>query len=70
MERFGEKVRTLRKTHKLTLAELGKMLDVHFTYVSQLEKGKTLPNAKMILKIADVFGISLDLLMRDELELE
>lgn len=70
MKRFGEKLRALRKQHGLTLTQLGDMLDVHNTYVSQMEKGKKIPNAAMILKIADIFGVTVDQLMRDELELD
>jgi transcriptional regulator with XRE-family HTH domain len=70
MERFGEKLSTLRKKRGLTLRQLGEMLGVYHTYVSQIEKGKKTPNAAMIIKIADIFGVSTDQLMRDELELE
>lgn len=70
MERFGEKLSTLRKRHGLTLRQLGEMLGVYHTYVSQIEKGKKIPNAAMIIKIADIFGVSTDQLMRDELELD
>jgi len=68
MNRFGEKLRTLRKRHGYGLQQLGEILQVHHTFVSQLELGKKLPNALMILKIADIFGVSTDALMRDELE--
>ncbi len=70
MDRFGEKLSVLRKRRGLTLRQLGEMLEVHHTYVSQIEKGKTTPNARMIIKIADIFGVTADLLMRDELELD
>ena len=70
MERFGEKLHTLRKELGLTLAQLGNVLDVHNTYVSQMEKSKSTPNAAMILKIACYFDVSTDQLMKDELELD
>ncbi len=68
MKRFGEKLHSLRKARGLTLTELGNVLGVHNTYVSQLEKERRVPNAEMILKIADYFNVSTDQLMRDELE--
>ena len=68
MKRFGEKLNFLRKAKGLTLTALGGVLDVHNTYISQLEKGRKVPNAVMILKIADYFDLSTDQLMRDELE--
>lgn len=69
MKRFGKKLYQLRIRQSLTLAELGNLLEVHNTYVSQMEKGRKVPNAEMILKVADTFGMTTDHLMRDELEL-
>lgn len=69
MRRFGEKLYQLRIRRNLTLVELGKLLAVHNTFVSQLEKGRKVPNAEMILKVADTFAITTDHLMRDELDL-
>lgn len=68
MRRFGEKLNILRKNQGLTMRQLGDMLGVHNTFISQLEKGRRKPNAEMILKIADIFGVTADQLMRDELE--
>ncbi len=70
MKFFGEKLRILRKRRGLTSTELGKMLGVHQTHVSQLETGRRTPNAAMILKIADIFNVDINVLMRDELNLE
>lgn len=69
MKRFGEKVYQLRTQRSLTLTELGHLLGVHNTFVSQLEKGRKVPNAEMILKVADIFNVTTDRLMRDELDL-
>lgn len=69
MEKFGEKLATLRKRRGLTLRELGELLEVDHTYISQLEKKKTKPSAVMILKIAEIFGVSTDVLMKDDLNL-
>ena len=70
MNKFGEKLRALRQKSGYTLRELGEMLGVHHTHVSQIETNRKTPNAAMILKIADIFGVSTDQLMRDELTLE
>jgi transcriptional regulator with XRE-family HTH domain len=70
MKRFGEKLSILRKKQGLTVRQLGEMLSVHNTYISQLEKGRRIPNAEMILRIADTFGVTADQLMRDELEVD
>ena len=70
MKRFGEKLRALRQRHQLTLRQLGERLTVSNTFVLSLEQGKKIPNAEMIIKIADIFEVNLDQLMRDELELD
>ena len=70
MNRFGEKLQTLRKRRGLTLRQLGEMLEVHNTYISQIENGRKTPNAAMILKIAQFFEVTADQLMRDDLELD
>ncbi|NJL97500.1 MAG: helix-turn-helix transcriptional regulator [Synechococcaceae cyanobacterium SM2_3_2] len=69
MRRFGEKLYQLRIRRGLTLTELGNLLSVHNTFVSQLEKGRKVPNAEMILRVADTFDLTTDQLMRDELDL-
>lgn len=68
MKRFGEKMRKLRKQRGLTLVEVGDMLGIYNTFVSRIELGQATPNAAMILKIADLFGVTTDQLMRDDLE--
>jgi transcriptional regulator with XRE-family HTH domain len=70
MKRFGEKLRTLRNRQGLTLRQLGVILEVSHTFVAQLEKGEKIPNVAMVLKIAQIFDVSTDVLIKDELELE
>ncbi len=70
MKRFGEKLRTLRQRNQLTLRQLGDRLAVSNTFVLSIEQGKKSPNAEMIIKIADIFGVTADQLMRDALEID
>jgi transcriptional regulator with XRE-family HTH domain len=69
MNRFGEKLRSLRQRQGLTQKQVSEMLSVSRPYVAKMERGEKMPNAPMILKIADIFGVTTDQLMRDELEL-
>ncbi len=46
------------------------MLGISGSHVGAIERGQKIPNATMILKIADIFGVTTDQLMRDELELD
>jgi transcriptional regulator with XRE-family HTH domain len=70
MQRFGEKLHTLRTAHQLTLQQLAAELGyATHAYISELESGKKVPTAVMVLKVARRFGVSTDMLMKDELDL-
>ncbi len=68
MNRFGEKLRYLRKRDDFSMRKLGDTLNVHHTYISQIEHGLK-PSVELIIKIANIFHVPLDNLMRDELDL-
>ena len=70
MHRFGGKLRTLRARRKLSQRQLGHMLGVGGTHIGKLERSEKTPNVALLLKIADLFGVSLDQLARDDLELD
>jgi transcriptional regulator with XRE-family HTH domain len=70
MNRLGEKLGVLRERHGLSLKQLGDKLGVSKSYIWKMEQGQKMPNGPMILKIADLFGVTTDQLMRDELELD
>jgi len=69
MERFGKKLRALRKQRDWSQRELADMLGFSRDHVCSLEISKRIPHCKLVIKIADIFGVSIDVLMRDELEL-
>ena len=70
MQRFGEKLRTLRQHHGLTVRELTRALGyTGFGYIHSIETGKVTPRVEFILKVADYFDVSLDVLLRDNQEL-
>jgi len=71
LQRFGEKLRTLREREGLSLRKLA--TDLGFkahVYLAQIEYGNKKPSAALILKVADYFHVPLEQLMRDELELD
>jgi transcriptional regulator with XRE-family HTH domain len=72
MQRFGEKVRDLRKRQKMTLTELARALGydaASSSYLSVIETGKKKPRAEFILKVAQFFHVPADVLMDDDLDL-
>lgn len=70
MKRFGEKLRTLRHQRGLTMRQLAEMLEVSDSYVSRMETGDKTPNVAMVLKISQIFNVSADVLIKDELEIK
>ena len=71
MQRFGEKLRTLRKRRGMTMRGLAKALGfATHGYIGDLESGRAKPSLELALKIADFFNVSVDQLARDELELD
>lgn len=69
--RFGEKLRALRERHGMSQTALAQALghSAH-GYISELEAGKKLPTLEFVLKASRYFGISMDCLVKDELELD
>ena len=55
-----ENIRTLRKKHGLTQAELAKKLHVHQTAVSQWEKGRTFPDLEQLKELSVLFDVPME----------
>lgn len=71
MLRFGEKLRSLRQQQELSIRQLAKALEVNaHSHIAKIETGQSRPSADLILRIARFFDVSIDKLMRDELELD
>jgi transcriptional regulator with XRE-family HTH domain len=68
MDRFGEKLRTLRERRGMTQKELAQLLEFSRDHVSSLETGRKIPHSRLVVKIADIFHVTTDQLMRDEME--
>jgi DNA-binding XRE family transcriptional regulator len=71
IKRFGEKMRTLRNRHGMTTRELTVALGYPAesnSYISRIETSKVVPKAEFMLRVADLFGVPIETLMRDELD--
>ena len=55
----------------MTLKELAVALGhAAHGYISELESGKKLPTVELVLSVAQLFGVTTDELLRDDLELK
>jgi transcriptional regulator with XRE-family HTH domain len=71
MERFGEKLHSLRKRHSLTIRELAEALGIKSSgYITALEQGEKLPSVPLLVRISEFFNVSTDKLLKDDLELD
>ena len=70
MKKLGEKLRTLRKREGFTQMQLGEMLNVTHSHIVRMEKGQRLPSLEILFKLTQIFNVSGDVFMNDELELE
>ena len=71
MQRFGEKLRSLRKQHGMTIKDLARVTGyATHSHISEMETGKKKPLLEFAVKVADLFNVSIDQLVRDELDIE
>jgi transcriptional regulator with XRE-family HTH domain len=70
LKRLPEKIRFLREQNGLSQKQLALQLGIAKAYIGHFENGRRKPSTELILKIANIFGISTDVLIRDELDLD
>jgi len=71
MQRFGEKLRLIRTRRGMSLRQLASELGFNsHGYVGDLESGRKKPSLEVALKIARLFGVSVDSLVKDEMEVD
>lgn len=57
------RLRELRKEHGLTLRELGDTINTSNQNISNWEVGRSNPNIKYLIALADYFNVSIDYLV-------
>lgn len=65
---LGKQLKRLRTEAHLTQEQLAERLDVSIASVSKWESGHALPELKMLMKLAQLFEVSLDVLLDYEVE--
>jgi transcriptional regulator with XRE-family HTH domain len=71
MQRFGEKLRYLRKRDGMTLKQLAQAtgLTTH-SHISNIENGRKNPSLEFVIKVSELFDVPVDHLVKDDFELE
>jgi transcriptional regulator with XRE-family HTH domain len=70
LQRFPEKLQRLRTQRGLSQRQLAKQLNIAKTHMNQLEVGTRKPGIELTYRIVGFFGVSVDMLVRDELDLD
>ena len=63
---MGEKIKNRRTEHNMTQDELAKRLAVSRSTVFNWETGRNYPDMQIIVSIADILGLSLDEMLRED----
>lgn len=64
---IGEKIKSLRQSKDLTQSGLGELLNVSSQAVSNWERGKGYPDISNIIQISELFQVSLDILIKEDI---
>jgi XRE family transcriptional regulator, regulator of sulfur utilization len=64
-EKFGERVKHLRKLRGLSQEKLAEMASLHSTYIGGIERGERNVSIKNIGKIAEALKVSLEELFKE-----
>jgi transcriptional regulator with XRE-family HTH domain len=71
LRQFGEKLRRLRLQHARTQLDVAQHLELHTqAHISLLESGRSEPSLALVLKVADLFTITTDYLLRDDIPVQ
>jgi transcriptional regulator with XRE-family HTH domain len=62
-KQFGPRLKVLRKHKKWAQKELAAKVEIRFEQLNKYESGLNTPPAEMLIKLADVLGISVDYLL-------
>ncbi|MGN0772107.1 MAG: helix-turn-helix domain-containing protein [Christensenellales bacterium] len=65
---FANELKKIRTTRNIYQKDLAEMINRDQQYISNLERGVIEPNLSMLIKLADVFGCSIDYLLGRESE--
>lgn len=61
---FSKNLRTLRLRHSVTQTELAKKLNLSRTAISNYENGKVQPSFETLIKISELFQVTIDELIK------
>ena len=67
MQSLGERIRALRSEQGLTLVQLGQRVGLSASYLSQIERGVTMPSLTRLTTIANALNVEVGYFFEDDL---
>jgi transcriptional regulator with XRE-family HTH domain len=65
---FSTRIKNLRVKNLLTMREFAKILEISHTTISMWENNGCVPHAEMLMKISQLYDVSIDYLLGNEKE--
>ncbi len=65
---IGKKIRYYRESNKWTQEDFAEKAGLSLTYVGMIERGEKVPKLETFINIANVLGVSTDILLADVLK--
>lgn len=66
MQKIGKKIVSLRKQKNMTQMELADKMGISFQAISNWERGNSMPDISKLPELAEIFGVSLDVLLGEK----
>mgnify|MGYP004517590363 CR=1 FL=1 len=63
---MGNRIRELRKNNGLTMKQLGQQIGLAESTISQYETGKRSPDNETLLKLGEIFGVTVGYILGSE----
>ena len=63
---MGNRIRELRKSNGLTMKQLGQQIGLAESTISQYETGKRSPDNETLLKLGEIFGVTVGYILGSE----
>ena len=57
--KISDRLKALRKQHSLKLREISKQTDLSISYISDIERGRTMPSLETCGKLAAYYGMTI-----------
>lgn len=68
--KIGEKIKIQRKKKKMSQQKLGEIMGVSRQSVIKWEKSASFPEIEKIIKLSEIFGVTIDYLLKDDCNLK